>query len=483
MKPHIQEKKINVVQEASSLMKQYDLLPAKRPVRDVGCGIAFGITLVGVVVLAYFAVMNGPPPSIENDEETPYGGYTPTAMLSAVGAKAPDFGMLAVGQAMVGGGVSAALAALGFFALVRTFTKSMVYVSAVCSGSLMIGAGCASLASGSYLVGGSATFLGVVYIVAVFTIWKKYIPFTVEMLRVIVQVISENPKMYAVAWIGSTLSILWVCLALVALSGALYFAQTSQFVLFSYLFVSGWGTMICAMIPHTTYCGVFARWYYADSVAGRDGGLSSPLISNVDFVFPSLSVAMGSSFGSVCFGSGLVAFTRAVQALAREDSKNSDNAVACICMCIVSCVVACLGDILEYLNEWAYVQCALRGCGYFDAAKITYALCTCANVKFILADCLIGTVSTAGTLLVTAGGCIGGYLIGYMAGASELAAVGGVVGFITGAIAASGTVGIIRSGSKALLVCWAENPEPLAQKNKDIAQFFTNSVESRLPSS
>merc|ERR1712039_1008686 len=99
--------------------------------------------------------------------------------------------------------------------------------------------------------------------------------------------------------------------------------------------------------------------------------------------------ACSSSFGSICCGSALVAFVRAIQ-----------------------------------------------GCGYFDAAKITYALCTCANVKYILTDCLLGTVSAGGTFLVMFCGSAGGGLIGYAIGGSSLAPIGFLLGFITGGIAA-----------------------------------------------
>lgn len=57
---------------------------------------------------------------------------------------------------------------------------------------------------------------------------------------------------------------------------------------------------------------------------------------------------MTTSFGSICFGSFLVAILQALRALANSARENGD---AQIFACIAECILACLASILEYFNK------------------------------------------------------------------------------------------------------------------------------------
>jgi hypothetical protein len=57
---------------------------------------------------------------------------------------------------------------------------------------------------------------------------------------------------------------------------------------------------------------------------------------------------MTTSFGSICFGSLLVAIVQALKALAQEAQNNGD---AAIFACIAQCILGCLQSILEYFNK------------------------------------------------------------------------------------------------------------------------------------
>ena len=54
------------------------------------------------------------------------------------------------------------------------------------------------------------------------------------------------------------------------------------------------------------------------------------------------------SFGSICFGSFLVAILQALRALANSARENGD---AQIFACIAECILGCLASILEYFNK------------------------------------------------------------------------------------------------------------------------------------
>lgn len=62
----------------------------------------------------------------------------------------------------------------------------------------------------------------------------------------------------------------------------------------------------------------------------------------------SLCRSLTTSFGSICFGSLLVAIVQATRALANA-ARDNDNQIL---VCIATCILACLESILEYFNKW-----------------------------------------------------------------------------------------------------------------------------------
>eukprot|EP00928_Gymnodinium_smaydae_P042545 TRINITY_DN28628_c0_g1_i1.p1 TRINITY_DN28628_c0_g1~~TRINITY_DN28628_c0_g1_i1.p1 ORF type:complete len:517 (-),score=84.47 TRINITY_DN28628_c0_g1_i1:128-1678(-) len=480
-----QQSKIKVVTEASALMKDYALMPAERPTRDQCFATFFWITLLSMILLAYNGFKHaGADAAHSQTFQDPDYGRGDMLMLAAVGGQ-PELGLLPILQSMACAAVGAAVAAMAFMYVAKEYPTYTVYACTIAVGVLVMALGVVAMMGGDNpLYGALMILLGVFNICALCTCWAKYVPFTIELLRIIATVVSQHPRMYFVALFGATCSIVWVLLSVFAFFGLASFAGSNAYVLFLYVFVLSWGTLVCAMVPHTTYCGVFARWYFADApgLESTAGGPTTSLLASSDVVSPSLKVACGSSFGSICYGSALVAVTRALAALARDNRQSSsDNNIVCgIILLVVQCIVSCIGDMIEYMNDWAYVQCAIRGCGYQDAAKITYALCTCANVKYVISDALLGTVSAGGSLLVMAAGAVSGYAMGVGSADPSVAATGATFGALVGFIAASGTVGIFQSASKTLLVCWAEDPAPMEVRDKALEVQFREKVEAKL---
>lgn len=61
---------------------------------------------------------------------------------------------------------------------------------------------------------------------------------------------------------------------------------------------------------------------------------------------------MTTSFGSICFGSLIVAIIQALRQLAHQARQNGD---AGILACIAECILGCLESIAEYFNKWAFI--------------------------------------------------------------------------------------------------------------------------------
>ena len=102
-----------------------------------------------------------------------------------------------------------------------------------------------------------------------------------------------------------------------------------EFAFFLLLF---WGSGVIHNVCHTAYCGVYSRWYFSQEEP---------------FLLPSLRVALGSSFGSICFGTFMVAAINALEMLIRSlrrAAQRDGDIVGCIIALILECIVSAIGD-------------------------------------------------------------------------------------------------------------------------------------------
>ena len=94
---------------------------------------------------------------------------------------------------------------------------------------------------------------------------------------------------------------------------------------------------------HVTTAGTVATWWFVPDEASSCWSLA---------IGESLTRALTYSFGSICFGSFLVAFVQALRAL---EHYARDNDELSMLVCLIQCVLGCIESILEYLNKWAYM--------------------------------------------------------------------------------------------------------------------------------
>ncbi|KAJ0389027.1 hypothetical protein P43SY_010210 [Pythium insidiosum] len=97
-----------------------------------------------------------------------------------------------------------------------------------------------------------------------------------------------------------------------------------------------WGLQVFKNVSHTTIAGTVATFWYNAESSGATGS--------------SLKRSMTTSFGSICFGSLLVAIVQALRELANQAREEGS-----FLGCIAECLLGCLQAILEYINRWAFV--------------------------------------------------------------------------------------------------------------------------------
>merc|ERR1712086_981766 len=271
----------------------------------------------------------------------------------------------------------------------------------------------------------------------------------------------QNPCTLFVAVLGGINGLLWPFFCILTLI-AVNVTPNSQALRGGFTFVLLWGGFIASYWSHTVMCGIYGRWYYA-----KDKGSE---------VMASLKTSTTSAFGSICMGAFIIALIRTIEIMLRQaeqQAREEANAGVLILLCVLRACVACIGDLVEYISEWAYVQVAVRGTSFCDSAKCTYALLTWGNMQFILSDLLIDSVGLMATLMCFAAG-VGMGIVGNAANWDDEngMAVGAILGLLPSIMIASAAGNVITAGSKTILASWAEHPDALAEHRPDLHRAF-----------
>lgn len=179
------------------------------------------------------------------------------------------------------------------------------------------------------------------------------------------------------------------------------------------------------------------------------------------------------SFGSICFGSLLVAIVQALRAL-EHYSRDQDDCQ--FLRCLIQCILACIEGIIESLNRWAYVYVALYGFSYLEAGRNVVQLFENKGWTAIIADDLADNVLVMMSVAIGLSSGLVGLVIGlvdssmfYDLGFENAAAPGFFIGFLTGFLFATIVMSVVGSGVNTVIVCFAEDPAAFEQNHGQLS--------------
>ena len=113
-------------------------------------------------------------------------------------------------------------------------------------------------------------------------------------------------------------------------------------------------------------------------------------------VWTSLYRSLTFSFGSICFGSLLLALVRVVRYFVESAKQHRDTTEqyegSGLLVCILDCLIKLFEEILEYFNHWSYVFCGIYGYSYLQSGKMVVELFRARGWETIVTDDLIGYV-------------------------------------------------------------------------------------------
>ncbi|EAZ63321.1 hypothetical protein PICST_34117 [Scheffersomyces stipitis CBS 6054] len=227
-------------------------------------------------------------------------------------------------------------------------------------------------------------------------------------------------------------------------------------------------------VIHVVIAGIYGTWYY---LAGSDQG--APRVPALG----ALKRALTYCFGSICFGSLIVAFIQLlrafIQALRQNALAGGDNCAFCA-LCILDLIVGFIDWMVRYFNHYAYCYVALYGKSYLRSAKDTFDLLRYKGMDALINDCFINTALNFYALFVAFVTALLSFLYlrftepDYNADGNFYAPVMAFAFLISGQITRVAT-SVIESGISTFFVALAKDPEVFQMTNRNrFDEIFRN---------
>ncbi|KHJ35320.1 putative protein pns1 [Erysiphe necator] len=298
---------------------------------------------------------------------------------------------------------------LSYFWVIRTFTKQAIWIT----GILQIVFGLATAFyyfTRHWLSAGIAYLVFSIFYIICFISWIPRIPFSVLMLQTIIDVSKSYGHVFWISLIGgftATTFAAWFSVTMVSIYVKYYpgnkactangssCSQGKVIGLLIFITFAGyWITEVIKNIIHVSISGVYGSWYFCSK---KPGGFPKGSTRGA------FKRAMTYSFGSISFGSLLVAIVQVLRqacSIATQNEAAEGNIFGMCFFCCLQYLIGILDWAIQFLNEYAFSYIALYGKSYIKAAKATWKMMIDRGVDAIVNECLINPVLTMGAVFV-----------------------------------------------------------------------------------
>jgi len=303
-------------------------------------------------------------------------------------------------------------------------------------------------------------------------VWSR-IPFATANLKTSLVAVKQNMGLFLSAAWFILVAFLWTIGW--AILSRNYMSSYGSGIIFLLLLSFFWTHQVLTNTLHVISSGVIGTWWFVPEETSTS--LFSPALTS------SFQRACTYSFGSICFGSLLVAIVQALKQLLHmiRDDENILN-------CLIDCILDCLESIIEYFNKWAYVYVGLYGYSYIEAGKNVMTLFQNKGWTTIITDDLAENV----LFMINVGiSVISGFvsfvmvhfdnnLIGVL-NVSNPGLIGFLLGMIVGFVFSSILLSVVGSAINTVIVCFAESPGEFEQNHCELSSEMRNAWRSAWP--
>jgi len=291
-----------------------------------------------------------------------------------------------------------------------------------------------------------------------------------SLIKVAGSVLARAPLVFVVGTFMALCHFAWMVFVGGAAWAILSTTESNSFWISLGLALMGyWGLQVLGNIAVVANYGTLGRWYYG----GKD---ASPAVCGP------LCLAFTAHFGSICFGSLLVAIIETVHDMLHAVQKKTN--VPSWVLCCVDRAMAAVQASMEYTNKYGFVQVAVHDEHFFSACKRALSFLKYKGLTALVNDSIIARLAQVGAY---AGGLLSGAIpvmlnrywqhedvtkLG-LDGTQETTMA--FAGFFLGFFTVYTLISPFASMGTALLVCFAEHPEVLYE---DHAEDYKTLIES-----
>eukprot|EP00814_Leptocylindrus_danicus_P004022 CAMPEP_0116014202 /NCGR_PEP_ID=MMETSP0321-20121206/6149_1 /TAXON_ID=163516 /ORGANISM="Leptocylindrus danicus var. danicus, Strain B650" /LENGTH=515 /DNA_ID=CAMNT_0003483833 /DNA_START=77 /DNA_END=1624 /DNA_ORIENTATION=+ len=443
--------------------------------RDVGFGVLYYLNFFAIVAVA---ALYGPDALSKSDDD----GDTDPVDDKSDSVSSYD-GYIYVG--VVCGVSSLILSGLSFSVMTRIaefLIKFSLLFSVGLSGLLCI----VSFASSNWVGGAVGLIFFALFVCYACSVWSR-IPFATANLVTAIAAIRANFGVGLAAYIFVIVGFAWTMLWTIAFVGAASASEVcspkedddgneiegeetcsgNAFYFFLLLISFYWVHQVLTNTLIVTVAGTVGTWWFAPEEANSCCSQG---------VRDSFMRATTYSFGSVCFGSLIVAIIQALKTMVEmaRNEEGGDN----ILLCIADCLLGCIESLVEYFNKWAFIYVGLYGYAYCEAGKNVMNLFKSRGWDAIivddLTDMVFGMVSFAIGLITGAIGIVLEQSTDWFDDNDNddinPTWVTFILGLIIGWIIASILMGTISSAVNTVIVLFAEAPAEFDQNHNELSR-------------
>ncbi|GAA5991163.1 hypothetical protein JCM10908_006567 [Rhodotorula pacifica] len=368
--------------------------------------------------------------------------------------------------------------------IVRTFTKIIFEICLLLSLVTTIGYAI-YMYTQKYWSGAIIWTIFAVFAILAYPGMRRRIPLSRQLLIYVIRVAKVHPSVYVVALFGAFLTAAYSAFWGIAVAGIYQkwepgsagsgtsggtpsYGAVTGLMVFA-VFNLYYTTQFITNLFLTTEAGIFGAFYY--------GGADAKKVA-----WGAFKRASTYSFGSIAFGSLIVALLdllRAVLQVIQSYESQEGNIIGMAVACVAQCCIGCIAWAVEYFNRYAYIEIALYGKAYIPAAKDTWRLFKDRGITALINDCLVNNIWSFGSLAV--GALCSLIAFGYLKGTDPafIQDSSGLVAVLVGYSFAIGYFisyslgyGALSSGVSTTFVALAEDPEVLAERDPELFELI-----------
>jgi hypothetical protein len=325
---------------------------------------------------------------------------------------------------------------------------------------------------------------------------RRYIPFTAANLKIGLQAIDATKSLFVYAALLQVMTMLYWIVAVTALSGIVVYYHNQEvpcgddtaelchnsipiWMTVLWLLAVYWTQSVVQNVIRATTAGAIGTWWFRspDEEVEDDSSGGCCCCTGQQDVHDAWHRATTYSFGSICFGSLVVALVQVLERVVAEArrQRQRQHGHDSLWLCLLDCLIESLGRVLEYFNSWAFLYVGIYGYDYMSAGQHVMTLFQQRGFTFLLTHTLLFQVLRymKGSIGLVSGAFLSVVCAVFVQNSTHVVWAVFAFGFVAGWMLAGIILFVVESGVRTIMLCFVERPMDAAIHRPDAYQTLT----------